>query len=162
MVVITRTPDRRYLFGKLRPQIDRALASPDSTEEKLQTICELLRSGVNWYDWVGFYFVDPNTPRMLVLGPYIGEPTEHTRIPFGHGICGQAAERQETVMVDDVSEESNYLSCNLHVKSEIVVPIFKYGKLMGELDIDSHTVEAFNKKDQAFLEEICELVSSIL
>ena len=162
MVSITRTPDRQYLFSQILPQVKEILAGPASTEEKLQALCEVLHSGVNWYDWVGFYMVDPDTPRMLVLGPYVGEPTDHVRIPFGRGICGQAAERRETFLVDDVSEESNYLSCSLHVKSEIVVPIFKERVLVGELDIDSHTLEAFNEKDKTFLEGICELVGTIL
>ncbi len=162
MIPITRTPNRQYLFSQILPQVKEILAGSDTTEEKLLALCQVLHSGVNWFDWVGFYLVDPETPRTLVLGPYVGAPTDHVRIPFGQGICGQAAERQETFMVDDVSEEPNYLACSLHVKSEIVVPIFKDGEFVGELDIDSHTVEAFNKKDQAFLETICELISAIL
>jgi GAF domain-containing protein len=162
VISITRTPNRRHIFRQILPQVKEILVGPDSTEEKLQALCQVLHSGVNWYDWVGFYLVDPDTPRMLVLGPYVGNPTDHVRIPFGQGICGQAAERQETFMVDDVSEETNYLACSLHVKSEIVVPIFKDGTFVGELDIDSHSLEAFNAKDQAFLESICELVGVIL
>ena len=115
-----------------------------------------------YYDWVGFYLTDPEKKDELVLGPYEGDPTEHTRIPFGRGICGQAAATKETFVVQDVSKEDNYLSCSVHVKSEIVVPIIRDGEVLGELDIDSHTVEPFTDGDREFLERVCELVTAIL
>jgi GAF domain-containing protein len=108
---------------------------------------------------VGFYLVDPDSPRELALGPFAGAPTEHVRIAFGRGICGQAAEREETFVVQDVSEQTNYLSCSVHVKSEIVLPVFKDGKLVGELDIDSHVVAPFIGADEAFLEAVCDAVA---
>lgn len=83
------------------------------------------------------------------------------RIHFGEGICGQAAERKETFIVQDVSKETNYLSCSLKVKSEMVVPIFKNGKVVGELDIDSHTLSPFTSDDREFLENVCSIVSSL-
>ncbi len=127
--------------------------------EALQRVCDTLRNEVPHYDWVGFYFVDG---RELVLGPFSGEPTEHVRIKFGEGICGQAAEREEVFIVQDVSKEDNYLSCSPEVKSEIVVPIFKDGKVVGELDIDSHKLSPFTEEDEKFLEEVCSLVSEYL
>jgi len=99
----------------------------------------LLVENVPHYDWVGFYLVD-KAKKELVLGPFVGEPTEHVRIPFGRGICGQAAERRTTFVVQDVSKEGNYLACSPKVKSEIVIPLFKGGEIIGELDIDSHTL----------------------
>lgn len=159
---MTRTPGRSYLFRQLYPKVNKVLVGPGAAKDKLQALCQLLHSGVNWYDWVGFYLVDPNNPRILVLGPYVGDSTDHTRIPFGKGVCGQAAERQETLTVDDVSQESNYLSCSLKVRSEIVVPIIKEEKLVGLLDIDSHSTEAFNEEDKAFLEGVCNLLFIIL
>jgi GAF domain-containing protein len=124
-----------------------------------QAVCDLLRDRVPHYDWVGFYLVDPGSPRELVLGPFAGEPTEHVRIAFGRGICGQAAEREETFVVQDVSEQINYLSCSVHVKSEIVLPVFKDGELVGELDIDSHAVAPFTDADESFLEAVCDAVA---
>ncbi len=93
-------------------------------------------------DWVGFYLVDPHREERLVLGPFSGEPTEHTSIAFGEGICGQAADTLQVFVVDDVEAESNYLSCSPSVKSEFVAPVMMKGVLVGELDIDSHTKAA--------------------
>ena len=98
----------------------------------------------------------------LVLGPYVGEPTIHTIIGFGEGICGQAADTGKLFLIQDVTKESNYLSCSPTVRSEIVVPIFKDGDLAGELDIDSHELSPFNDVDKALLERICKLVSPLL
>lgn len=128
----------------------------------LKEICLLLKKTVLHYDWVGFYLVDHNKPDELILGPYEGASTEHTRIKFGQGICGRAAATGKTFVVDDVSSESNYLSCSLHVKSEIVLPIFRGTRLVGELDIDSHTLAAFDNSDEIFLGRICEMVSGII
>ena len=129
---------------------------------KLKAICKLFRDNVSHYDWVGFYLVDKTRRNELVLGPFEGEPTEHVRIQFGKGICGQAAQLKRTFIVQDVSKETNYLSCSPKVKSEIVIPIFKNGEIVGELDIDSHTLSAFTDEDKTFLGEICEMVSKLL
>ena len=131
-------------------------------EERLRSLCDFLREQVDHYDWVGFYFVDPEKKDELVLGPYSGEQTEHVRIRFGDGICGQAARNRDVFVVQDVSKESNYLSCSPEVKSEIVIPIFKNGEIIGELDIDSHRISPFGEKDRRFLEGVCEMVKDIV
>jgi len=146
----------------LLKQIHEVIIEKTSVEKRLDRICRLLKKNVPNYDWVGFYLVDRENNRELILGPYAGQPTEHTRIPFGRGICGQAAETEQAFIIDDVSKESNYLSCNINVKSEIVLPIFKDNKIIGELDLDSHTPAAFGKEDEEFLSEICRMVSQIL
>ncbi len=128
----------------------------------LSTICTLLKDNVAHYDWVGFYLVDPDANQELVLGPYVGAATEHTRIPFGRGICGQAAATEETFIIQDVIEESNYLSCSPDVRSEIVLPILKAGVIVGELDIDSHRFAPFTDDDEIFLTKVCELVAPLL
>ncbi len=146
----------------LSNEVNKIVQDTDqSREEKLQQICQLLSTNVDVFDWVGFYLVDPDTERELVLGPYVGEATDHTRIPFGKGICGQAAETNETFVVQDVSQADNYLSCSIHVKSEIVVPVKKDGKFIAELDIDSHTKDAITEQHQAMLEEVCDKVSKL-
>jgi len=134
----------------------------DGRDAVLQSVCALLADRVAHYDWVGFYLVDPDADQELVLGPYVGAPTEHTRIPFGRGICGQAAATEATFIIQDVTQETNYLSCSPHVLSEIVVPIFKDGMVAGELDIDSHILAPFTDADQAFLDEVCKLVADLL
>ena len=95
----------------------------------------------------------------LVLGPYVGAETEHVRIPFGKGICGQAAASGETIIIQDVTKVSNYLSCAPDVVSEIVVPIFSNGQIVGELDIDSHELGPFSWEDRDLLENICSALS---
>jgi L-methionine (R)-S-oxide reductase len=128
----------------------------DDAEISLLALCEQLKHSVTKYDWVGFYLARPER-KDLVLGPFAGEPTEHVRIDYGKGICGQAAERLETFVVQDVAKEKNYLACSPKVRSEIVVPIFREGKLVGEIDIDSHSPEAFTDADRDFLQRIAAL-----
>jgi L-methionine (R)-S-oxide reductase len=154
--------DRSELFDFLAKKIGEVLKSKVDRDEKLETVCKLLRDNVSYYNWVGFYVVDRKRQKELVLGPFEGEPTEHARIPFGRGICGQAAERRKTFLVQDVSKETNYLSCSANVKSEIVVPIFKNEEVVGELDIDSHALSPFTKEDETFLKKIGEMTSRIL
>jgi len=151
-----------YLFRSLTAKVREILKEDLDKDEKLQAICKLLKDNVSYYDWVGFYWVNPKKQGELLLGAYVGEPTEHVRIPFGKGICGQAAETRKTLIVQDISKETNYLSCNAHVKSEIVIPIFKGETILGELDIDSHTLSPFTKEDIDFLKKTSEMVAKIL
>jgi len=144
----------------LRCDIQQKINSNLDAQEKLSVVCRLVREHVPKYDWVGFYIVSSN--KELILGSYAGEPTEHTHIRFGQGICGQAAEQKKTLVVQDVKKETNYLSCSPKVQSEIVVPIFRNGEIIGELDIDSHRLAAFDESDRAFLEDICDVVSRLL
>lgn len=153
---------KQKLFEQILPRIDEIVASSMLRTEKLEFICNLLRNDVPYYNWVGFYFVDPNADRMLDLGPYAGEHTDHTRIAFGQGICGQAADTGKNFVIQDVSKETNYLSCSVTVKSEVVIPIFLDGKLLGELDIDSHMLNPFSPEDEHFLEAICQKVAPVL
>lgn len=147
-------------FSPISSDAAQILASGGSPGERLQKLCGYLNSKVAHYDWFGFYIAERGM-KELFLGPFAGEPTEHTRIPFGRGICGQAAESKETFLVEDVSAASNYLACSLKVKSEIVVPVFKPGtrEVAGEIDIDSHKVAAFGADDRAFLEALAVMVA---
>lgn len=114
------------------------------------------------YNWVGFYMLDPADSSMLVLGPFAGAATPHTRIPVTEGICGAAVAQGETVVVDDVNSDPRYLSCSIETKSEIVVPIRVHGAIVGEIDIDSHTAAAFRNEDRAFVEGCAELIGDYL
>lgn len=142
-------------------QIRDVVGGDRKRHEKLETVCALLKDAVPHFDWVGFYLVDEVEKDVLVLDAYEGEPTEHARIPFGSGICGQAADRRETFVVQDVSKESNYLSCSVNVKSEIVVPIMKGGTVVGELDIDSHSTSPFTAEDEQLLAKVCQIVGGL-
>lgn len=128
--------------------------SEKKVEDKMQSICDLLDREFDHYDWTGFYMSDIEN-RTLHLGSYTGEPTDHTTIPYGKGICGQAAESEKTFLIDDVHAQDNYISCNINVKSEIVVPIIKDNIVIGQIDIDSNKPAAFTLEDQQLLENIC-------
>jgi L-methionine (R)-S-oxide reductase len=127
----------------------------------MQAVCDLLQANVDTYDWVGFYMAHETEPT-LHLWNQAGEPTDHTVIPFGKGICGQVAVSNSNFVVDDVHAQDNYIACSIHVKSEIVIPMFKKGKNIGQIDIDSNTPNAFNEEDERFLEWINELVAAQL
>lgn len=131
-----------------------------SVEHILQGICDTLKNEIDYYDWVGFYFKNGDK-KELKLAQFAGKPTEHTIIPFGKGICGQVAVSNENFVVQDVTEQDNYISCGLDVKSEIVIPIFKNGENIGQIDIDSHHVSPFTKKDEKLLEFVCKKVSEL-
>jgi GAF domain-containing protein len=132
-----------------------------TVENRLTQICELLQSSLDYYDWVGFYFAN-HKEKTLHLKAYAGEETDHTVIPFGKGICGQVAVSNQNFVVEDVHAQDNYIACNINVKAEIVVPLFKDGKNVGQIDIDSNTANPFTEKDERFLEIVNKMVSTIL
>lgn len=152
---------KEQLFDTFPNQVKQFLTDGGERDVILLNICTLLHDSVDVYDWVGFYIADPNKERELYLGPYVGPETDHTRIPFGVGICGQVAESHETFVVDDVTKQDNYLSCSVNVKSEIVVPIMKNGHFVAQLDIDSNTIAAMDEIDQRVLEELCEMIADL-
>lgn len=149
----------------MQDHLSRALAilseAGTTPSRKLEAVCEYLRTSIAHYDWVGFYFRNGQREE-LKLGPYAGDPTDHTLIPFGKGICGQVALSNQNFVVPDVSAQDNYIACSLHVKSEIVVPVFLDGKNIGQIDIDSHTPDPFSQEDERLLEGICAGVSRLL
>jgi len=141
-------------FEFLKKDVINILSNKISIKEKLQNICVLLKNNVEHYNWVGFYFKNGDKEE-LKLGPFAGKPTEHTLIPFGKGICGQVALSNQNYVVQDVTEQDNYISCGFEVKSEIVIPIFVNNKNVGQIDIDSHNTAPFTKEDEFFLEFVC-------
>ncbi len=148
------------------PEIDLAriadlVAGEDSAADRLYRICAYLEAAVAHFNWVGIYYAKPQE-QMLILGPFVGAPTEHVRIPYGRGICGQVAVSMAPLIIQDVSQEDNYLACSLEVKSEIVVPIFYEQRFVGELDIDSHFPQAFTNSDQLILEQIATMIAPLV
>ncbi|WP_027880525.1 MULTISPECIES: GAF domain-containing protein [Mesoflavibacter] len=149
-------------FDTLKPQVEAIIANSSlSEDEKLLNICKLLETNIEYYNWVGFYFKNGDKNE-LKLGPYVGEPTDHTIIPFGKGICGQVAVSNKNFVVPDVSAQDNYIACSITVKAEIVIPIFVNGENIGQIDIDSNTPDPFTEADERFLEFVCQKVASIL
>ncbi|AMC12255.1 histidine kinase [Lutibacter profundi] len=143
---------------QLKKSITLIIEGDNTTSAKLQSICNYLKQEINYYDWVGFYFKNGDK-KELKLAEYSGEPTEHTLIPFGKGICGQVAISNQNFIVPDVKAQQNYISCGFKVKSEIVIPILVNGENIGQIDIDSHTVNPFTKDDELLLEFVCEKVA---
>lgn len=149
-------------FDALKPKVVSIITTEYLTsEEKLTQLCELLQSSIEYYNWVGFYFAN-EAERTLHLKAFAGEPTDHTVIPFGKGICGQVAESNANFVVPDVMAQDNYIACSITVKSEIVIPLFKDGKNIGQIDIDSHTIDPFTEEDERFLEWVNRKVAEIL
>ena len=145
----------------LKTKIEQIIRLKEDFEFKLQQICDLLVSEVSYYDWVGFYFKNGDK-KELKLAQFNGEETEHTIIPFGKGICGQVAVSNKNFVVQDVSEQENYISCGWKVKSEIVIPIFVNDENIGQIDIDSHTPNIFSSKDEELLEFVCKKVGVLM
>lgn len=149
------------MFTSLQPEIISILESTKDTDSKLLEVCELLKKKIDHYDWVGFYFKNGEKEE-LKLGPYAGAPTDHTIIPFGKGICGQVAVSNKNFVVPDVKAQDNYIACSITVKSEIVVPLFVNGENIGQIDIDSNTLDPFTEEDERFLEFVNLEVAKIL
>ncbi|MDZ7808490.1 MAG: GAF domain-containing protein [Gracilimonas sp.] len=139
----------------------RILDRNSDRDEKLLAICELIEKEVDTFDWVGFYFADPEGKEELHLGPFVGEPTDHNRIPFGSGICGQVAVSHKTFISQNVHEEDNYIACSVDVQSEIVVPIMKGDKFVAQFDIDSNTRGSITKDQRKLLENIAQLLEPL-
>jgi putative methionine-R-sulfoxide reductase with GAF domain len=140
-----RRARERAVFDTLRN------AGGEPLEILLDKMAAALEENFPHYTGVYIYFLDGDT---LVLGPFRGRPTEHTRIPIGAGICGRAARVKETVTVDDVAADAEYIACSLETRSEIVVPIMRGERVFGEIDIDSDVPAAFSAQDRRFLEEV--------
>lgn len=149
-------------FQSLKPRIESILNKESiSIDNRLTELCELLKETIPYYTWVGFYFRNGDKEE-LKLGPYAGEPTDHTIIPFGKGICGQVALSNQNFVVPDVAAQDNYIACSIHVKAEIVVPLFVNGENIGQIDIDSNIPDPFTEEDERFLEWVNEEVAKIL
>jgi GAF domain-containing protein len=153
-------------IAEVQNEVDRLSQAAGSVEDFMWEIVKHLHDRMLKYNWVGFYMLEEKPmnaqPRMLVLGPFQGAMTPHTHIPLNQGICGAAASTGQTVVVDDVSLDSHYLACSTETKSEIVVPVFVRGKVVGELDIDSHFPAAFGDQDRRLVEYCASLVSKHL
>jgi GAF domain-containing protein len=125
----------------------------------MRRVVEILKQQMPHYTWVGIYLLEGDE---LVLGPFLGKPSPHTRIPIGSGICGAAARERETIVVDDVNADSRYLACSLETRSEIVVPIMSGPRVLGEIDIDSDQPAAFGSEDRRLLESVASLLAAAL
>lgn len=122
----------------------------------LKYVCETLKNSNDKYNWVGVYVLKGQS---LVLESYAGEKTEHEIISLDSGLCSLAIVKNKIVNEPDVKSNSEYLSCFVSTKSELVVPIKKNGRAIGEIDIDSDTKNAFSRVDELFISEVAEIIS---
>ena len=151
--------ERPAVHGDALNLVRAAIASAANPEAAAQRVVDLLHERFPHYDWVGVYWVHGSD---LVLGPWVGpEATEHTRIPIGTGVCGAAAASGRTEIVPDVDADPRYLACFASTRSEIVVPIFDGGRVVGEIDIDGSDRDAFGSADARFLEEVAALLAPL-
>ena len=156
---------KNKMFEEISCSIQMILEGDHSPSERLKLVCKSLKKNMPGYSWVGFYFVCPEHAlnesaeenRELILGPFAGYDTDHKVIPFGKGVCGQSALKEETIIVGDVCKETNYLSCDPLVKSEIAVPIIKNEIFIGQIDVDSPEPYNFDDEDERILRYVCDM-----
>jgi GAF domain-containing protein len=143
---VTATP-----HDALGASLPAAIAQTTDRQAAMFRAISTLKDAFPHYSWVGVYLLEGSE---LVLGPFLGKPSPHTRIPLNSGICGAAASEKATIIVDDVNSDPRYLACSLETRSEIVVPIMLGDAVLGELDIDSDQPAAFSAKDRTLLEAV--------
>jgi GAF domain-containing protein len=140
----------------IRAEVEAALRGPGDDADVLMAVVSILAAARPSWDWLGIYVLAGDT---LVLGPFAGAPTEHTRIPVGVGVCGTAVARGFNMIVDDVERLDNYLACSASTRSEMVVLIRDGGAIVGQFDVDSDRPAAFAPADEALLEDLARLVA---
>jgi GAF domain-containing protein len=143
-------------YESLIPQIEGLLHGENNLIANLANISAALKEQFNWW-WVGFYWIHDD---VLVLGPFQG-PVACTRIKKGRGVCGSAWEKGATIIVDDVEKFPGHIACSSASKSEIVVPVFQEGNIVGVLDVDSAHLSDFDEIDQIYLEKIVGLLPGL-
>lgn len=147
--------EKRFNSGEI---IDKILKTVENSENIIKKAVEILKS-VPHYTWVGIYLIEGE---YLVLKHYLGRPTEHTHIKIGQGICGAAVVDEHTIIVPDVCINDRYIACSAETKSEIVVPIWSGGRIIGEIDIDSDHPDAFDTEDKMILERVADILGDVI
>lgn len=160
MVVMSDNFVPEYTIEQLIEVAEDFINTASNSYSAMEGVVGLLKASIPYYDWVGIYILDNDD--ILRLGPFRGEPSPHTEISLGSGICGAAASQKSTIIIDDVNSDDRYLACSLKTKSEIVVPIMRGKQVLGEIDIDSDKLSAFSQKDKELLENIAARLAEIL
>jgi len=144
-------------------QIAAEISRSRDKHDAMTAAVRLLKENRPYYTWVGIYVIEEGAAEPeLVLGPFLGKPSPHTRIPLGRGICGAAATERQTIIVDDVNSDPRYLACSIETKSEIVVPIMNGDRVLGEIDIDSDRPAAFGTEDRVLLERVAQALARFM
>ncbi|MCG3089420.1 GAF domain-containing protein [Sporosarcina cyprini] len=155
---VTYSSDPKEKYSQLTKQLDALLSGERNRYANLSNASALLNVFFDRINWVGFYLMEDGE---LVLGPFQGLPA-CIRIPLGKGVCGTAAERKETIVVEDVNAFPGHIACDAASQSEIVVPIIKDGELIGVLDIDSPELNRFTDDDRQGLEAFVKVLATHL
>ena len=146
-------------YAEIEQQLRGEVAAAADASDAMQRLVRILKQQLPFYSWVGVYQVAGDE---LVLGPYLGTPSPHTRIPLGRGICGAAATEKATIIVDDVNSDPRYLACSVETRSEIVVPVMRGSTVLAEIDVDSDTPAAFGERDRSLLEAAAAMLAEKL
>jgi len=149
--------DKALLFESLLPEVEASISAATDADAAYRATVQMLASRVPHYHWTGIYLLVGET---LVLHNFVGKPTEHTEIPVGRGVCGTAVAEAKSLVVKDVTARENYLACSLETRSEIVVLIRDGETILGQIDIDSDAVGAFDAQDEAFLQRLANLLAA--
>jgi L-methionine (R)-S-oxide reductase len=146
--------DKATRYATVAEEIASVLDGEPNVTARMATIASMLASSFDHYFWTGFYVVDPDKPRELVVGPYQGT-LGCLRIAFGRGVCGAAAQTGQTQLVPDVHAFPGHIACDGRSASEVVVPVFgPDGALIAVFDVDATEPAAFDATDAAWLEAI--------
>lgn len=148
--LIRTAQDKEGKYKEILPQIEALCSGESNLIAKLANVSSALRMCFGFF-WVGFYLVEGED---LVLGPFQGD-IACTRIGYGRGVCGTAWQQKETIIVPDVELFPGHIACSSLSKSEIVVPVYQDGQIIGVLDIDSDELDSFDKTDARYLEKLC-------
>jgi GAF domain-containing protein len=150
-IITDISKEEQYL--SLIPQIKGLITGEDDQIANLANIAAALKEQFRWF-WVGFYLVKGDE---LVLGPFQG-PVACTRIKKGKGVCGASWQQEEVLVVPDVDEFPGHIACASASRSEIVLPVFNGGNVIGVLDVDSEYLSYFDEIDAKYLKEIVSLL----
>ena len=149
--------DKNETYKLLLSQVKAMVKDETDAVANMANVAALIQEAFHFW-WTGFYRV---IGEQLVLGPFQG-PVACTRIGFGKGVCGTSWKEKKTIVVENVEQFPGHIACSSESKSEIVVPLLKNGEVIGVLDIDSERLATFDAADQLWLEQIAEVVSTVL
>ena len=159
MTMARAEKDRRY--DDATSEILAVVVGEPDVVARMATVASMLTAAFPEMSWCGFYRVDPINDQELVVGPYQG-PLGCLRIAFGRGVCGAAAARRETVIVEDVHAFPDHIACDATARSEIVVPVFDAGgTLLAVLDLDSRELATFDDVDASRLRDLIDRVFAV-
>ena len=136
------------------PSIDAQVATA-----ALRAAVEALHRACPRHSWTGIYLLIGDE---LVLGPFVGPPTEHLRIPRGRGLCGRAVREEKDLNVGDVASQPEYLACSADVRSELIVLVRDRGEIVGQIDIDSREPGRFPPEHEAQVRAVAEVLGPLV